>query len=166
MTQHYTQFRVEKRRAAGQLTLSTGESLLGSFFLAGGSAMQAGPERVIELLNAEAGFFPFARSGASEETTMLVNRAHLVAVKLLEAENEAALDAGYEVARARRVTMVLSTGLRLSGTVRIHKPAGHDRLSDYARTAQGFGYLENADGTFVVNAAHVVELSEDGGETE
>jgi hypothetical protein len=151
--------RVEKRRAAAELTLSTGDKLRGSFFLAGSTATHAGPERVADLLNGERGFFPFAleRPGGG---TALYNRDQLVSVKLLESTGEATLDPGYDLATERRVVMLLSNGETIAGSVRVYRPAGRDRLSDYARSSDTFRYLEAADATFIVNAAHIVELRE------
>jgi hypothetical protein len=57
-----SEFRVEKRRAEAELTLSTGVRVKGAFFLAGSSAGHAGPERVGNLLNGDPGFFPFELS--------------------------------------------------------------------------------------------------------
>ena len=52
-------FWVEKRREAADVTLVTGATLAGVFFLAGSSQLHAGPERVGDVLNFEPGFFPF-----------------------------------------------------------------------------------------------------------
>ena len=41
-----SEFRVEKRREAAELTLSTGTTVSGHFFLSGSSQGHAGPERV------------------------------------------------------------------------------------------------------------------------
>jgi hypothetical protein len=155
-----SQFRVEKRRAEAQVTLSTGVTLRGSFFLAASTPTQVGPERVADLLNAEAGFFPFAPSGGSAEDTVCVNRAHVIAVKLLERAPEAKVDPGYEVATERHVVMLLSNGTRLTGSVRAYCPKGHDRLSDYVRSPETFRYVECAGTTFIVNTAHIVEVKE------
>jgi hypothetical protein len=155
-----SQFRVEKRRADAELTLSTGETLRGCFFLASANATQAGPERVVDLLNNEPGFFPFDPSATGSNGTVLINRAHLISVKLPEVSTEARLDAGYDVAAERQVTLLLSNGVRLKGAVRVYRPQGRDRLSDYARWLPAFSYLEGTHGTFIVNSAHVVELRE------
>ena len=155
-----SQFRVEKRRAEAEVTLATGATVRGSFFLAGSSASHVGPERIADLLNAEIGFFPFEPAGADISETVLINRAHVVSVRLLDRGNEPQLDPGYVVATERRVAMLLSTGARISGAVRVYRPEGRDRLSDYARSSDTFRYVENGDGTFVVNSAHIVELRE------
>ena len=155
-----SEFRVEKRRAAAEVTLASGLTLRGSFFLAGSSASHTGPERVADLLNTESGFFPFEVDAASGRETALYNRSHLVCVKLLEDGSEARLDPGYELATERHVAMLLSNGRRISGAVRIYRPAGRDRLSDYTRSSDAFRYLEAADATFIVNSTHIVELRE------
>jgi hypothetical protein len=155
-----SQFRVEKRRAEAEVTLATGATVRGSFFLAGSSAGHVGPERIADLLNAEIGFFPFEPAGSGASDTVLINRAHVVSVRLLDRGSEPQLDPGYVVATERHVAMLLSTGVRIAGAVRVYRPEGRDRLSDYTRSSDMFRYLENGDGTFVVNSAHIVELRE------
>jgi hypothetical protein len=152
------EFRVEKGRAHAVITLSDGTSVHGSFFVAGSSSSYHHPERVKDVLTTEP-FFPFEVGSAGAERTVLYNRAHVVMVKLGD-EDEPRQDPGYEVATRRSVSMLLSNGSRVLGTVLVHRPYGHDRLSDFARSAEAFRYVEIRGGTLIVNAAHVVELSE------
>jgi hypothetical protein len=152
-------FHIEKQRAEAEITLSGGGSVRGAFFLAGSSSNYHCPERVADLLNEEQGFFPFG-TNPEQADTILINRTHIVSVKLLERSNEPQLDPSYDLATKRHVSMRLSNGTRLSGTVRISRPQGHDRLSDYARSPEAFRYLESPDGTYVVNYAHIVDLRE------
>lgn len=154
-----SEYHVAKRRTAAGLTLTTGATVRGCFFLADGHASHTGPERIADLLNAETGFFPFETNGSASET-VLINRAHLAVVRLLDDSIEAQLDPGYSVAPEREVRMRLSTGHVLEGRVRIYRPSGHDRLSDYTRAPELFRYIETDDGTFIVNSAHIVELRE------
>ncbi|HWW84220.1 MAG TPA: hypothetical protein VNZ26_11485 [Vicinamibacterales bacterium] len=154
-------FRVEKSRTNAIVTLSTGESAHGYFFIAKASARLTGPERVGELLNGQDGFFPFEISEGSYNRTVLYNRLHVVVVML--ADSEAQRDPGYEVAARRTISVLLSNGRRLIGNVRIYQPDGHDRLSDWAREGQGFRYVETEEGTFLVNLMHVIEVSEIAG---
>ena len=153
-----SQFRVEKQRAEAELTLASGENRRGCFFLAGSSASHMVPERVKDVLNSEPGFFPFETPGP--EGTVLVNRAHLVAVRLLGTGEEAQRETGYDIAAIRQVEMRLSNRFVLRGSVRVFRPEGHNRLSDYTRSPELFRYIENADGTYIVNSDHIVELSE------
>jgi hypothetical protein len=157
-----SEYRVEKRRTAAALTLTTGATVRGCFFLAGGKANHGGPERVADLLNAEDGFFPFEMNADAAPHTVLYNRTQLVVVTLLENAVEAQLDPGYSVATERQVRMLLSTGEVVTGRVRVYRPSGRDRLSDYARLPETFRYVETDDATFIVNSAHIVELREIG----
>ncbi|HZP49233.1 MAG TPA: hypothetical protein VFB07_11890 [Vicinamibacterales bacterium] len=154
-----SQFRVEKRRAGAEITLATGGAVRGAFFLAASSAKHVGPERIGDLLNAETGFFPF-ETGPGDDGTLLVNRAHVLAVRLLDRADEPQHDPGYGIATARHVSMLLTDGTTLTGTVRVYLPEGRDRLSDYARSTDSFRYLESADATYVVNSAHIVSIYE------
>jgi hypothetical protein len=155
-----SEFRVEKRRTEAALTLTTGATVCGCFFLADSRANQVGPERVGDLLNAETGFFPFELNGVNSPHTVLYNRSQVILVTLLGETVEAQLDPGYTLATERVVEILLSNGSTVAGSVRVYRPAGRDRLSDYARLPDAFRYVETADGTVIVNCAHIVELRE------
>lgn len=151
-----SEFRVEKRREAAELTLVTGATLSGVFFLAGSSHLHTGPERIADVMNLEVGFFPF-ETGLG---TMLVNRAHVLKVALPPQMIEAQLDAGYHLATRRTVQVLLTTGETITGSIVVFRPPGRDRLSDYARIEEHFRYLELADRTLLINSAHVVAWTE------
>ena len=151
-----SEFLVEKRRESADLTLVTGRTLSGVFFLAGSSQLHTGPERVGDVMNRDAGFFPFETGG---ETT-LINRAHVVKVALPTQIIEAQLDSGYDVATRRQITVVLTNGEAITGHVVVYRPPGHDRVSDYAHIDERFRYVELADRTLLINSAHIVALTE------
>ena len=151
-----SEFRVEKRREPAELTLVTGATVAGVFFLAGSSHLHTGPERVGDVMNLEPGFFPF-ETGAE---TMLVNRAHVLKVALPPQMIEAQLDAGYDVATRRTVRVLLTTGETVTGNVVVFRPPGRDRLSDYAHIDEKFRYVELEDRTLLINSAHIVALTE------
>ena len=155
-----SEFRIEKRRTEAALTLSTGAVARGCFFLSGSRANKSGPERVADLLNAEGGFFPFEVTGEQGARTVLYNKSQVVEVALLQDEREPQLDPGYTLATERQVRILLSTGHAVVGRVRIYRPEGRDRLSDYARTPEMFRYVETPEGTLILNSAHIVELRE------
>ena len=152
-----SEFRVEKRREAAELTLSTGATVAGYFFLAGSSQLHSGPERVGDVLNLEEGFFPFE---AGDGDTALYNRAQVLMVSLPTPVIEAQLDAGYDVATRRTVKVLLTSGETVKGSIVVYRPQGHDRLSDYAAIVERFRYLELPDRTVLVNSAHIVALTE------
>jgi hypothetical protein len=153
-----SEFRVEKERVDAVVTLSNGDSAPGHFFVAKASAHIAGAERVGELLNAEPGFFPFETLDGRGTRTVMFNRRQVIMVALTE--NEARRDPGYDVATERFVSVLLSNGARLAGSVRVYRPEGRDRLSDWARHTDTFRYIETGETAVLVNIAHVIEVSE------
>ena len=150
---------MEKRRIDATVTLSTGVSVKGCFFVAVVGVTGSVPERVAEILNAEGGFFPFERHDQVKPRTVLYNRDQIITITLGDAE--ARRDPGYDVATARRVSMTLSDGREIAGSVRVYRPQGRDRLSDWARHPDRFRYIELGDTTVIINVAHVIEISED-----
>lgn len=151
-----SEFRVEKRRETADVTLVTGATMSGVFFLAGSSQLHTGPERIGDIMNFEPGFFPFESAGE----TSLINRAHVLKVVLPTLMIEAQLDSGYDVATRRCVKVLLTTGETITGHIVVYRPPGHDRLSDYAQIEERFRYVELADRTVLVNSAHIVALAE------
>lgn len=151
-----SEFRVEKRRETAELTLVTGVTVPGVFFLAGSSQLHSGPERVGDVLNLETGFFPFECDGE----TSLINRSHVLKVTLPPQLIETQLDAGYDVATRRHIRVLLTTGEAITGHVVVFRPPGRDRLSDYAQIDERFRYVELADRTLLINSAHIVALTE------
>src|SRR5258707_15535738 len=103
-----SEFRVEKQRIDALLTLANGDSAPGHFFVARNSAHTAGPERVGELLNAEAGFFPFETLDGHGPRPVRDNRRHAIGVAL--ADNEARRDPGHEAPPERLAPPLLSNG--------------------------------------------------------
>lgn|SRR5262249_52874367 len=154
-----SEFRFEKRRAEATVTLVGGETARGCVFVAAARSDHEGAERVGEVLNQDAGFFPFEIQTADGARTVLYNRAHVITVAL--AESEAARDPGYTVAKRRDVWLLLSDGRRIRGVVRVYRPEGRDRLSDWTRQPEPFRYVETDEGTLLVNAAHIVALTEE-----
>ena len=153
-----SEYRFEKRRVEATVTLSSGQSARGCFFAATQSARYDGPERIGDLLNDDAGFFPFEVQQSGAARTILYNRAHVVLVGLTDDEHRR--DPGYEVATRRHVSILLTTGQRVSGSVLVYRPEGRDRLSDWTRQPETFRYFETGDATLLVNAAHIVDISE------
>jgi hypothetical protein len=151
-------YRFEKRRIDATVTLSSGQTTHGCFFAAGGSLRHGGPERLVDLLNEETGFVPFEIHYEDGMRTVLYNRSHIVFIALTE--NDASLDPGYSVATRRFVSILLSNGQRIVGVVRVYRPEGRDRLSDWARQPETFRYLETSDMALLINTAHIVDVSE------
>ena len=151
-------FRFEKHQVAASLVLSTGAMRHGCFFVVT-SLTHGGPERVGDLLNGALGFFPFQHDNGA---TAQYNRAHLVMVRLPTGVAEEELEPDYSVARRREVSITLSTGTTIEGTVLVGGAAGHERLSDYVRGSKQFWYVLTLRGTVIINSSHIVELVEKG----
>lgn len=151
-----SEFRVEKRRESADVTLITGATMTGVFFLGPSTHLHNGPERVGDVLNLEEDFFPFERG----TETLLVNRAHVLKVTLPPQMIEAELDASYHVATRRTAKLLLTTGEEITGNVVIDRPPGYDRLSDYVAADERFRHVELADRTVLVNSRHIVALTE------
>jgi hypothetical protein len=156
-----SEFRIEKRRAEAVVTLVGGETVRGCFFLAGGTSRHDGAERVSDLLNSDPGFFPFEMHRDAGPRTVLYNRSHVIAVQVFD--NEARREPGYSVARRRLVSVLLSDSRRVDGTVRVYRAEGHDRLSDWTRQPETFRYIEGDEATLILNADHIVALTEVSG---
>lgn len=156
-----SQFRFEKRRADAVVTVTGAEPVRGCFFTVAGTTYHHAGERIADLLNAEGGFFPFEIQTDAKPRTMLFNRAHVITVEIFD--DEARRDPGYAVAMRRDVSILLSNGQRVSGAVRVYRPEGRDRLSDWTRQPEPFRYLETAESTLLVNAAHIVAVTEVSG---
>jgi hypothetical protein len=144
-------FRFEKRRVEAVVTLVGGESARGFFFVAG--------QRVGDLLNQETGFFPFEIQTGDGGQTVLYHRPHVISVEVFE--SEAPRDPGYAVAKRRDVWIMLSDGRRIRGVVRVYRPEGRDRLSDWTKQPETFRYVDAGDTTLVINAAHIVAVTEE-----
>lgn len=156
-----SELRIDKRRVAATLTLTLGERLIGSLFLAEQAANHAGPERLLDVLNGPPGFLPFeAVSGpGARRHTMLLNRAYIAVVHADCTIDDLADDYGYQVAVKKSALLHLATGEELRGVLRVERPVGRDRLSDAVRDDAGFRYLEGGGGGLAVNLSHVVRIT-------
>ena len=151
-------FRIQKHRSEAGVRLTTGAMVHGNFFTSDGSPLHAGPERIGDLLNAESGFFPFERRDEDGFQTMILNRAHVVVVAV--SRDEPRQEPGYEMARREAVSMLLSTGQRVTGSICVYQPEGHNRLSDWSKSGDAFLYLETDGLALLVNRAHIVQIVE------
>jgi hypothetical protein len=156
-----SEFRLEMHRADAVVTLVTNENIKGCFFTAADSARRDGAERIGDFLNSETGFFPFEVQTEGGATTELYNRVHVIAVRVLD--DEARRDPGYVVATRRIVSILLSNSQRVNGEVRVYRPEGRDRLSDWTRQPEIFRYVEGPDSILIVNATHIVAVTEVSG---
>jgi hypothetical protein len=150
--------RIEKQRSQAEVSLATGEIAHGNFFTSARSALHAGPERIGDVLNGDSDFIPFERHSERSRQMVIYNRAHIITVSV--SPDEPRQEPGYGVAMRHEVSMVLSNGRRLVGSVRVYQPDGYHRLSDWSKSCDDFHYLETDASTLLVNRQHIVEVSE------
>lgn len=150
--------RIEKQRSQAEVSLATGEIAYGHFFTSARSALHAGSERIGDLLNGDNDFIPFERQGERGRQTVIYNRAHVITVNV--SPDEPRQEPGYDVATRHAVSMLLSNGRRLVGSVRVYQPDGYSRLSDWSKSRDHFQYLQTETSTLLVNREHIVEVSE------
>ena len=155
-----SEFRYEKHRADAVVTLVTAGKYQGCFFTAAGSARRDGAERIGDLLNSETGFFPFQidRRRRRADRPLQPRSCDRGAVM----DDEARRDPGYAVA-TRRSSRSAFHGQRVDGEVRVYRPEGRDRLSDWTRQPESSATSRPTDATYIVNAVHIVEVTEVSG---
>jgi hypothetical protein len=153
-----SEFRIEKGRSRARLTLLSGETVEGCFFVSTTGVRVTGPERIADLLNAEPGLFLFEVHEERTTRTVLYNRSQIVTVAVTEAE--ARRDPGYDVATERVVAIRFVNGRTTVGSIKVYRPEGRDRVSDWARHPDQFRYMETSQTTLIVNMAHIIEISE------
>lgn len=151
-------FRMNKRRVDATLTLTTGRTVRGSFFVAETTVLGDSPERIDDLLNTTPRFFPFERVENGQQRVALYSIEQVAMVTLFG--QQAREVPGYEVAKVRHVSLLLSGGDRLSGDIRVYQPDGRNRVSDWSHEPAAFRFIETEHGTLVVNINHVVEIIE------
>ena len=152
--------RIDKRRVASTITLTSGERLIGALFLAEQAAHHAGHERLLDVLNGPPGFLPFeTTSDPGDRQTVLLNRASIAMVQTDAAVDDLAEDQAYQVAVKKSVLLQFGSGDQLRGILRVERPQGRNRLSDAVRDEAGFRYLESSGGVAAVNLAHVVRIT-------
>ena len=81
-------------------------------------------------------------------------------VRLPAGTAEEELEPGFSVAIRRDVSVTLSTGTVVSGTVLVNGVVGYERLSDYVRESKQFWYVLTSGGTLIINSSHIVALVE------
>jgi hypothetical protein len=151
--------RIEKQRVEATVMLSNGTSVQGCVFVSGFNVTHTGPESVKDLMNDGPGFFPLEVTNGAHGAIHLVNRQHVLFVTL-GSDDELRREPDYDIATKRPVSLLLDNGARIDGYVSVSRPPGRDRLSDHTRWSEPFWYLEVPPTTLIVNASHVIELTE------
>jgi hypothetical protein len=121
-----SEFRVEKLRHNVEITLSTGERMLGTVFLEPIARNHAGPQDPRELLNDEERFFPFETGGA----LILVAKDQVKLAKYPLGKSPVPL-------RMTDARVILSDGQSVDGSIVIEARTEADRLLDHLNHFDG-----------------------------
>jgi hypothetical protein len=121
-----SEFRVEKLRHNVEITLATGERMLGTVFLEPIARNHAGPQDPRELLNDEERFFPFETGGA----LILVAKDQVKLAKYPLGKSPVPL-------RMTDARVILSDGQSVDGSIVIEARTEADRLLDHLNHFDG-----------------------------
>jgi hypothetical protein len=147
--------RIPKRAVPVEVGLPGGGIHRVSVFLAEGAAAHPGPERLSDLLNGSAPFFP-AREEPGGAMTFL-NRASVAVARVAAAEEPA--DDSYTIPTEHEVEIALADGTLLAGLVAYVAPENHERLVDFLNRPEPFFRLLERDGVALVGRAHVARVA-------
>ena len=135
-----SEFRVEKIKHALELTLVTGEKMLGTVFLEPIARNHAGPQDPRELLNEPDPFFPFEANG----NLILLAKAQVKLAKYPHPKGPLPL-------RMTDARVIMSDGQTVEGSVVIEARTEADRFLDH---------LNHFDGRFLpmLTANHITQI--------
>ncbi len=149
------ELRVPKQRTAVEVLLPGGEWRKYTVFLAASSATREGPERVSDLLAADAEFFPAAEENGGRMT--MLSRSAIAAIRVEPwAEVSAQPSSLLQLEHAIEVTLV--SGLTLRGLLCFAAPSDHARVVDHLNAAPQFFALQEAAAVALVNKRHVARV--------
>jgi hypothetical protein len=155
-----SEYRIEKVPVPATVVLSNGVEMSGHFFQRPGPVPGEPGEDVRAALNTPERFFPFhAKSdGGAPAQVHLLNRRHVVLVRLGDPAGESTLAGSTGITPRKFATLLLSNGESVSGVFRVAMPSGRTRISDYANSEERFCYLEGPEGVFIVNLDETVDI--------
>jgi hypothetical protein len=121
------------------------------------SALHAGPESLLELLDKQGGFLPFERM--ADDAVLLLSRSHIQWVMAGPGvDPDLIRPLTGRSTREERVRICLRDGEAMDGTLHMDLPENRNRASDYLNGPEGFCPLVTRQGTFLVNKAAVREV--------
>jgi hypothetical protein len=150
------ELRVPKRRVAVEVVLPSGVARRVSVFLAEAAPDHEGAERVSDLLNGGADFFP-----AYDEQCGAMTFLNRESVALARVARELEQDASDDIAvpTEHEVEITLVDGTRLQGVVSYLLPPERSRLGDFLNQSAPFFRLVERDFVTLVRRAQVARVA-------
>jgi len=145
---------IEKIRVPVRISEPSRTAAVGFLSLSPHSQAHAGPETVLDLLNAGHRVFPFHRH--EDGAMLLVTRMNLAYVTVAsEVDANLVRPRNYRVTHEERVLVELEDGVRLDGNIQMELPEHLNRTSDFLNLDEDFFALLSRQGTMLVNKSKV-----------
>jgi hypothetical protein len=149
-------FSIPRVALPASLLLTAGERRRGHIYVMERVPHHTGTETPLEMLNREDGFFPFRPDEESEDTILLVTKAHTIMLSV-PADATTQDPARLSAAKLVGVELTLVDGSILEGFATAELPEHHSRLLDYLNASPGHFFAVTADEEYhFVNRAHVL----------
>jgi hypothetical protein len=150
------QFRMIKRPVPVRVRLASGRQIGAIIQCAEQSEHRRTRERVKDLLNGEDALVPLWNETTQSNT--LVNKRF---IELVELEEPDAMDPQtLALCERRHVSILLSSGTGLRGSLLISTRPGQHRTLDFLNRGERFFYLETEIGMQVVHLEHVITATD------
>lgn len=159
------EFHLEKRGLGVDVVLSNSTVVKGRIFLHSFAERHGGAERVEDVLNSDARFFPLAVH-PGEGRTLLINKERVLFVKVPAEPHRVAMGEPGITTWAVQVSLDLVQGAPLQGVVYFLQPPGRDRTLDGLNQGQTFVCLVQETAFLYVNLRSVVLVRERGPQFE
>lgn len=149
---------VDKLRVTVRVSRPGEPPVEGTLSLLPTSAIHAGPETLLELLDPGIGFIPFERS--ADDAVVLLSRPDIQWVRIgTDVDPGLVRPPAFRFTREERVWVSLRDGEVLDGMIQMELPENINRVSDYLNGPERFFPLTSRQGTFLVHKAAVREVS-------
>jgi hypothetical protein len=148
---------IDKLRVTVRLSRPGEAPVEGVLALLPTSALRAGPETLLDLLDPGEGFLPFER--ASDDAMLLVARPDIQYVMVpAHVDVDLVRPASFRFTREERVIVRMRGGEELDGVLQMEMPESINRTSDYLNGSGRFFPLTTRSGIFLVQKSAVREI--------
>lgn len=152
------ELRVPTRRVIVDVFLADGTCATGTLFHSESLYQSGGPGDILEELNDEREFVPFAAIDDAVGASLLSKR-HVLRVRVHELKMEDLQMGQREAAECgRRCTLLLDDGSRITGRLALETPLTASRLVDKFNMAPSFLPFVTDECVELVHASHVVRV--------
>lgn len=159
------QFQVQTRSVSVEVVLKNSTALKGRVFLHEIAARHGGAERVGDVVNSAARFFPLAVSQSGEQT-LLINKDQVLYLKVPQEPLRVDVRQQGASSWAVQVNLEMLQGAPILGVVYFAQPPGRDRTLDGLNASERFLCVVQDLVFLYVNLSHVVSVREKGPQFE